>query len=270
MDYQFLKITVADSIAEVELHRPEKANALDENAFHEITRAFEDLDERPEVRAIVLSGAGKHFCAGIDLSLLMGLNALVKESCEGRKRERLRKLVLRLQEPMNAVAACRKPVLAAVHGGCIGAGLDLAAACDMRYATEDGYFTIKEIDMGMVADLGVLQRLPGIISDGMLREMAYTGRKVGGAEATRIGLANRSFPDRESMMEAVRGIAATIAAKSPLSIRGSKEIINYGRDHSIADGLNYIATWNAAMILSEDLMEAGQAAASGKQPQFRD
>jgi enoyl-CoA hydratase len=270
MDYQFLKISRANGIAEVELHRPEKANALDENAFHEITRAFEELDESPEVRVIVLSGAGKHFCAGIDLSLLMGLNELVKESCEGRKRERLRKLVLRLQEPMNAVAACGKPVLAAIHGGCIGGGLDLAAACDMRYSTDEGFFTIKEIDMGMVADLGVLQRLPGIINDGMLREMAYTGRKVPGAEAVRIGLANQSFADKDTMMEAVRGIAATIAAKSPLSIRGNKEIINYGRDHSIADGLNYIATWNAAMILSEDLMTAGQAAATGKKPEFRD
>lgn len=270
MEYQFLKITIADGIAEVELNRPEKANALDENAFNEIARAFEELDDQPEVRVVILSGAGKHFCAGIDLSLLMGLNELVKESCEGRKRERLRKLVFRLQEPMNAVAACRKPVLAAIHGGCIGGGLDLAAACDMRYTTEDGYFTIKEIDMGMVADLGVLQRLPGIISDGMLREMAYTGRKVHGPEATRIGLANQSFPDRDSMIEAVRGIAATIASKSPLSMRGSKEIINYGRDHSIEDGLNYIAIWNAAMILSEDLMEAGQAAATGKKPEFRD
>ncbi|HHG86160.1 MAG TPA: enoyl-CoA hydratase, partial [Bacteroidetes bacterium] len=187
MDYQFLQIEIAENIAEVVLNRPEKANALDMSAFQELEHAFEALDENPEVRVIILRGNGKHFCAGIDLSLLLGLNQHVQESCSGRKREKLHKLILQLQGPMNAAAACCKPILAAVQGACIGGGLDLVAACDMRYATEDAYFTIKEIDMGMVADLGALQRLPGIIGEGMLREMAFTGRKVNGVEAQRIG-----------------------------------------------------------------------------------
>ena len=269
MEYTSLTIDISENIAHIEINRPEKANALDENAFTEITHALGALDENEGVRVIILSGAGRHFCAGIDLSLLLGLEGHIKEACEGRKREKLRRLILRLQEPTNAVENCRKPVLMAVHGGCIGAGLDIAAACDMRFIVEDGYFCLKEIDMGMVADLGVLQRLPGIIPEGMVREMAYTGRKVFGPEATKIGLSNRTFPDKETMMEAVRKLAAEIASKSPLSIRGTKEILNYGRDHSISDGLNYIATWNAAMILSEDLTKAGQAAMMRTQPEFR-
>lgn len=269
MEYTALQIEIENHIAHIQINRPNKANSLDQNAFEEITRAFEEMDDNEDVRVVILSGNGKHFCAGIDLSLLLGLEGHIKDSCEGRKREKLRKLVLRLQAPMNAIEACRKPVLLAVQGGCIGAGLDIAAACDMRFATETGYFTLKEIDMGMVADLGVLQRLPGVISQGMVREMAYTGRKVLGTEAKEIGLVNKVFADTDSMMTHVRELAATIAAKSPLSIRGTKEMLNYGRDHTIADGLNYIATWNAAMILSEDLMKAGQAAMMKTTPEFR-
>ncbi|MEM0996669.1 MAG: crotonase/enoyl-CoA hydratase family protein [Bacteroidota bacterium] len=270
MEYEFLKVRVEGGIAEVEMHRPEKANAIDWNAFTEIQRAFEQLGDQPEVRAIILRGAGKHFCAGIDLSLLMGLNEIVASDCEGRKRERLRKLIFQLQAPVNAIADCPQPVMAAIQGGCIGAGLDIAAACDMRYCTPNAYFTIKEIDMGMVADLGVLQRLPGIIPEGILREMAYTARKIPGEEAVRIGLVNRAYPDPEGLLAGVREIAQRIAAKSPLSIRGNKEILNYNRRKNIDEGLNYIAIWNAAMLLSEDLTVAGRAAALRQQPKFHD
>lgn len=269
MEYACLQVTVEAHVAEVALHRPDKANALTEQAFGEIKLAFEALDADPDVRVVILHGDGRHFCAGIDLELLLSIGAKTEDSCDGRKREKLHRLILSLQGTINAVEACRKPVLAAVHGGCIGGGLDLVAACDMRYCSADAYFTIKEIDLGMVADLGSLQRLPKLISPGMVAEMAYTGRHVGGEEAARIGLVNGVHGSKDEMLGHVRGIAAQIAAKSPLSIRGTKQVLQYARDHSVAEGLQQIALWNAAMILSEDLAAAGQAAMLKKQAQFR-
>lgn len=268
--YQTLTVDIANQIAHVAINRPDKANALDQTAWDELQAVFERLDELDEVRVIIISGEGKHFCSGIDLSLLAGITAAKNASCDGRAREKLRKQVFQLQAPINAIEKCSKPVLAAIHGGCIGAGVDLVCACDMRYCTNDAFFTVKEIDMGMVADLGTLQRLPKLIGEGMVREMAYTGRNVTGPEAYEIRLVNRSFADKATMMDEVRKLATTIAAKSPLSIRGTKEMLLYTRDHSVADGLKYIATWNAAMLLSNDLDEAFQAKMQKREPKFGD
>lgn len=251
-------LRIEDSIAWVYFNRPERANALNQKAWDEMKALFEELDENNDVRVIILSGHGKHFCAGIDLELLMNV-AQFSQPCEGRKREQLRKKVLALQAPINAIEQCSKPVIAAIKGGCIGGGVDIISACDMRYCIDEAYFTIKEIDMGMVADLGTLQRLPKIIPQGIARELAYTGRNVTGIEAERIGLVNRTYTSAEEMYTEVMKIAQQIAGKSPLSIRGTKAIMNYSRDHSVADGLDYMATWNAAMLLSDDLMEAFQA-----------
>ncbi len=267
---QTLQLIIENNIARVTINRPEKANALNQTAWDETKEVFESLDENPEVRVIVLEGGeSKHFCAGIDLSLLMSVSQ-TNIACDARRRERVRKDVLRLQAPIDAIENCSKPVLAAIHGGCIGGGIDLICACDMRYCTDDAYFTIKEIDMGMVADLGTLQRLPKIIGDGLVREMAYTGRNVEGKEAEKIGIVNRSFTDKESMMREVMKIAAMIASKSPLSIRGTKHILLHTRDHSVADGLNYMATWNAAMLLSNDLKEAFSAKLEKRNTNFED
>lgn len=267
---QTLKLSIENHIAHVILNRPEKANALNQSAWDEIKEIFENLDDNPEVRVIILEGGeSNHFCAGIDLSLLMSVSQ-TDITCEGRRREKVRKDVFRLQAPINAIENCSKPVLVAVHGGCIGAGVDLICACDMRYCTEDAYFTIKEIDMGMVADLGTLQRLPKLIGDGLVREMAYTGRNVDGKEAEKIGIVNRVFPDKNTMIEEVFKLAATIASKSPMSIRGTKHILLHTRDHSVADGLNYMATWNAAMLLSNDLQEAFMAKMQKRESNFED
>ncbi len=269
MTYQTLNLHIENHIATVSFNRPDKANALNKLAWTELQTVFEALDTNPDARVVILQGEGRHFCAGIDLELLMAIRQETADDCEGRIREKIRAFVKLLQAPINAIEQCSKPVLAAVHGGCIGAGLDIVAACDMRYCTEDAYFTIKEIDMGMVADLGSLQRLPKLISDGMVREMAYTGRKVHGPEAKACGLVNSTHTDRDSLLEAAKGIAQQIAAKSPLSIRGSKEMLRYSRDHSVEDGLNYVATWNAGMILSNDLNEAFMSTLEKRQANFK-
>ncbi|MCP1384774.1 crotonase/enoyl-CoA hydratase family protein [Runella salmonicolor] len=268
MSFETFSLAIENYVAQVVFNRPERANALNQKAWQEMKAIFEELDENEDVRAIILRGNGRHFCAGIDLELLMQV-AQSAQKCEGRKREKLRRQVLDLQAPINAIEQCSKPVLAAIHGGCIGGGVDIVSACDMRYCTHDAFFTIKEIDMGMVADLGTLQRLPKIIPPGIAREMAYTGRNVSGKEAERIGLTNRSFVDADSMLAEVMNIAQVIAAKSPLSIRGTKAILNHSRDHSVADGLEYMATWNAAMLLSDDLTEAFQAKMQKRDAAFR-
>ena len=270
MNYEIFSVDIQNHIASVALNRADKANAIPQKGWDEMREIFQKLDADEQVRVIVLSGEGKNFCAGIDLSLLMSVQQLNEIDCEGRKREKLRQFILDLQASITAIEKCRKPVIAAIHAACIGAGVDIIAACDMRYCTEDAYFTIKEIDMGMVADLGTLQRLPKIIPAGMAAELAFTGRKMFGAEAQQTGLVNQKYLDKAAMMEAVTAIANTIASKSPLSIRGTKEILLHARDHSVAEGLHYMASWNAAMLLSEDLMEAFGAKLERREAKFRD
>jgi enoyl-CoA hydratase len=268
-DYQSLLVTQDQAVAHIQINRPEKINAMNAAFWEEIIEVFDWVDRTDEVRVVVLSGAGKHFSAGIDLSLLAqaagNMNADI-----GRNAEAIRRKVLRLQASFNAVDACRKPVIAAVHGYCIGGAIDLIVACDMRYATTDAHFSIKEIDMGMAADVGTLQRLPHLIGDGMMRELAYTGRAFDGEEARQLGLVNRIYADHAQLMDGVIALAKQIATKSPLAIRGTKEMIRYSRDHSVEDGLNYIATWNAAMLQSNDLKVAVAAHMAGKRADFAD
>lgn len=270
MDWKNLAVTLADGVATVALDRPDKANAITLPMWHEIREAMRWLDETPEARVGIFTANGRHFTAGIDLASLAGIGALVRDDCDGRSREKLRRIILDLQDTLTSIERCRKPVLAAVQGPCIGGGVDLVCACDIRYCSANAYFSVKEIDVGMTADLGTLQRLPRLVGDGLARELAYTGRRVEGAEAQAIRLVNRCFDTPEALQEGVLAIARSIAAKSPLSIRGSKEMLNYARDHTVADGLDHVATWNAAMLLSADLAEAGRSMAEGRSPAFRD
>ena len=270
MEFSTLEVSLDAGVATIALNRPDKANAMSEPMWYEIEQAMEWLDSTPEARVGVLVGRGKFFTSGIDLAMLMGLGARIQDDCDGRSREKLRRLILKLQDTLSSIERCRKPVLAAVHGACIGGGIDLITACDMRYCSASAYFSVKEIDVGMTADVGTLQRLPYLVGDGMARELAYTGRRVEGAEAQKIRLVNRCFDTNESLHEGVMTIARSIAAKPPLAIRGCKEMLIYARDHSVADSLNYVATWNAAMLLSTDLFEAGAANAQKREAHFKD
>jgi enoyl-CoA hydratase len=270
MEFSTLELTLDAGVATISLNRPEKANAMSEPMWYEIEQAMEWLDSTPEARVGVIKGRGKYFTSGIDLAMLMSLGSQIEDDCDGRRREKLRRLILRLQDTLSSIERCRKPVLAAVHGACIGGGIDLITACDMCYCLANAYFTVKEIDVGMTADVGTLQRLPRLVGEGMARELAYTGRRVEGQEAQQMRLVNRCFDTPEALHEGVMEIARSIAAKSPLSIRGCKEMITYARDHSVADGLNYVATWNAAMLMSKDLFEASAANMQKRDPVFKD
>jgi len=265
-----LAMAVADGICEIRLYRAERANALNEAMWHELRTAFTWADATEAVRVVVLHGAGRNFCAGIDLAMLGGLAGAVAHADAARGREALRRLILDLQDCLSSIERCRKPVLAAIHGACVGGAVDLIACCDMRYATADAQFSVREIDIGMTADVGSLQRLPRLVPEGVVRELAYTGRDFDGAEAQGIGLVNRTFSSHDALLAGVREIAANIAGKAPLAIRGTKEMLNYARDHSVADGLNYVATWNAAMLMSADLDEAITAMRDQRKPKFSD
>ncbi|PJI47647.1 MAG: enoyl-CoA hydratase [Pseudomonas sp.] len=268
-EYKAFRVELADKIAHVQINRPEKLNAMNVDFWKEIIDIFQWADETDEVRVVVLSGAGKHFSAGIDLALLAQAASHLGKDV-GRNARTLRKTILQLQGSFTAVDKCSKPVLAAIQGYCIGGGIDLISACDMRYCSADAQFSIKEIDMGMAADVGTLQRLPRLIGDGIMRELAYTGRNVNAEEAQRIGLVNCVYADHSALQDGVMELARQIAAKSPIAIRGTKEMIGYARDHRVEDGLEYIATWNAAMLQSADLQAAMMAHMSKKTPEFAD
>ena len=263
-----LGLNIQDHVAEVSLNRPDKANSMNSLMWRELQDCFEWLDQSDEVRAVILMGSGKHFCAGIDLGMFTELHS--QSDDPARRAEHFRRNVLGMQDNLTALEKCRKPVLAAIHHTCIGGGIDLVCCCDMRYATEDAYFSVREVDIGMVADVGTLQRLPKMIPEGVARELAYTGRNMDAEEAREIGFVNRVFEHRESMLREVRHIARVIAAKSPLVIRGTKETLLYTRDHSVADGLNYIATWNAGMMSARDLEEGITAQAEGRAARYPD
>jgi len=268
-EYTAFKVELTDNIAHVQINRPDKINAMNAAFWEELVEIFQWIDDTDAVRVVVISGAGKHFSSGIDLTMLATLAQQLGKDV-GRNARVMRRTILRLQGSFNAVDNCRKPVLAAIQGYCIGGAIDMVSACDMRYCAADAQFSIKEIDMGMAADVGTLQRLPRIIGDGIMRELAYTGRRVDAQEALRIGLVNRVYDDQAALLDGVFAIAREIAAKSPIAVVGTKEMISYMRDHRIDDGLEYIATWNAAMLQSEDLRVAMAAHMSKQQPTFAD
>ncbi|MGI9274513.1 MAG: crotonase/enoyl-CoA hydratase family protein [Endozoicomonas sp.] len=270
MTYQSLRLSIEAGIAHLELNRPDKLNAMNIDFWRELPEAVRTLDAEASARVIVISGAGRMFTAGMDLSVFMNPVVNLTTGEEGRRKEHFRRLILQLQDTFTALETIRIPVLTAVHRGCIGAGLNLITAADCRYATEDAYFSVKETQLGMTADVGVLQRLPKVIPEGMARELAYTGRKLPADEALRCGLVNAVYPDKETMMEKVMATARQIAANSPLAVAGTKEMINFARDHSVADSLKYMATWQSGMFQPAEMAITFQASARKEEPEFEE
>ncbi|MCU0446833.1 MAG: crotonase/enoyl-CoA hydratase family protein [Microscillaceae bacterium] len=267
--YETVVVGIENHIAHVKMNNPSKANAMTPAFWTEFPQAIDELDANPEVRVVIVSGEGKHFTAGLDLTMFAGIQQkMTGKGDQGRIREDFRREILRMQDAFTALERCRKPVIAAIHGACVGGGIDLISACDMRYCAEDAYFCVKEIDIAIVADVGTLQRLPKIIADGVARELAYTARKMGGKEAEQVHLVNKCYTTYEEMMSEVFKTAQLIAAKSPLAMRGTKEMLNYTRNHTIEDSLNYVATWNAAMLMSNDAVEAAMSSMQKREAKF--
>jgi len=261
-----VQITHDGGVATVELARADKLNAMDGDMFAAIGDAFRALGRDPAVRAIVLAAQGKHFTAGLDLEYAASQFPPVQDA--GRAAEARLRHIDWLQDSFNAVERVRVPVIAAVHGACVGAGVDLISACDIRVATADSFFQIAEVDVAITADLGTLQRLAYLIPQGILRELTYTGRKLGAEEAARIGLVNGLGADRDAVLEAATSLARTIAAKSPLAIAGAKRSLNYSRGRPVEEGLRDVGLWNAGTLVSADLGAAVRARLAKTVPEF--
>lgn len=264
-----LRVECSDHVAEVTLLGPGKGNAMGPDFWRELPIVFGELDADPEVRAVIVTGDGEHFSYGLDLPAMMQTwSGLLGDGALAGSRTELLHEVRRLQASITSVAACRKPVIAAVSGWCIGGGVDLIAAADIRLAAADARFSVREVRVAMVADLGSLQRLAGIIGEGHLRELAFTGADVGAERAGAMGLVNDVYPDRNAVLTAARDLAARIAGNPPLVVQGVKDVLNAAREPRMAEGLRYVAAWNAAFLPSHDLGEAMQAFFERRPPRF--
>ncbi|GGG20535.1 putative enoyl-CoA hydratase/isomerase [Rhodococcoides trifolii] len=260
----------ADHVATVNLVGPGKGNAMGPDFWRELPLLFGELDADPQVRAIVLVGSGKNFSYGLDLPAMAGDFApLMGDRALAEPRTTFHAMVKRLQAAITAVADCRKPVVTAVQGWCIGGGVDLISAADIRYASADAKFSVREVKVAMVADVGSFARLPRIISDGHLRELALTGKDIDAARAEKIGLVNEVFDDVEGAVAAAQRTAAEIAANPPLVVQGVKDVLDHSRSAAVDDSLRYVAAWNAAFLPSEDLQEAIASVFEKRPPQFR-
>jgi enoyl-CoA hydratase len=264
-----LKVDIADGVAEVTLLGPGKGNAMGPDFWRELPIVFGELDRDDDVRAVVLTGSGANFSYGLDLPAMSGEWAgLLGGSSLAKPRTEFLTGLRRLQDAVTSVAACRKPVIAAVSGWCIGGGVDVIAATDIRLASADAKFSVREVKVAIVADLGSLQRLAGIVGEGHLRELAFTGKDIDAARAEKIHLVNDVYPDQEALLAAARTLAADIAANPPLVVQGTKEIIGHQREQEVAASLRYVGAWNAAFLPSEDLGEAVQAFVERRAPKF--
>jgi enoyl-CoA hydratase len=259
-----------EHVAQITLIGPGKGNAMGPDFWSELPEIFAQLDADPEVRAVVLTGSGKHFSYGLDLPAMAGdLGSVLADKAQAKPRTDFHAMVKRMQGAITAVADCRKPVVAAISGWCIGGGVDLISAADIRYASADAKFSVREVKVGMVADVGSLARLPLIIGDGQLRELALTGKDIDAARAEKIGLVGDVFDDAAAVLAAAHATAAEIAANPPLVVHGIKDVLDHTRSAQVDDSLRYVAAWNAAFLPSEDLTEAITAVMQKRTPEFK-
>ncbi len=268
MTYACFTVEIADHIAHIRFNRPDKANSMTLEFWKELPEAVDKISNDAEARVIVISSEGKHFTAGMDISVFMS-GALDGDAANAHvSAEAFRHKIKTLQQTFSALERARQPVLAAIQGGAIGAGVDLATACDCRYASADAFFAVQETAIGMTADVGTFPRLVKLIPEGWARQMAYTGERIPADKAQQIGLVNEVFETPEALLEGVMAIARKIAAHSPLAVTGCKVMANYSRDHSTADTLDYISVWNAAMLRPDDIKEAHFAKGQKRAPVF--
>jgi enoyl-CoA hydratase len=276
MTYRCFNVEIAEGIAHIQLKRGDELNTMVPEFWRELPEIVRDIDSGARARVIVISSTGKHFSGGMDLSVFtsgqsQGTAAAASKDERGRTRANLRLGILDIQETFNVLERARMPVLMAIQGGCVGGAVDFASACDCRYATEDAFFVIQEINIGMTADVGTFPRLCHLMPEGMVKELAYAGRRLPAKKALQLGLVNEVFATQDEMLKHVMALAKEIAEKSPLAVHGSKVMINYARDHSTADGLDYIATWQAGMYNPEvDMRESFVAKAEKRAPKFAD
>jgi len=268
-DHESLSIDISDHIATVTLLGPGKGNAMGPAFWREMPGAFERLDADRDVRVVLIRGSGSHFSYGLDLMAMMtDLGPLIQGPQMARGRTDFLNLCRRMQDAVTAVERCRKPVIAAISGWCIGGGVDLISACDIRICAADARFSVREVKLGMTADIGSLQRLPAIIGQGHTRELAMTGRDFDAGHAEKIGLVNAVHADADALFAAAGALAAEIAANPPLAVEGTKNVLNWSADHSVEAGLEYVAAWNSAFLQSKDLTEAVMAFMERRPPTF--
>ncbi|MEM8548201.1 MAG: enoyl-CoA hydratase-related protein [Pseudomonadota bacterium] len=268
MTYECFSVNIADGVAHIQMTRPEKRNSMIPSFWTELPAIVRDIDRNSRARAIVISSTGPHFTAGIDIAAFgAGAESEPGEILAGPQ---FYEQVQHLQDAFSALEEARIPVLAAIQGGCIGGGVDLATACDLRFATEDAFFTVEETNIGMTADVGTFPRLCYLMPEGLVKEMCLLARPLPAARAHHAGLVNGLYPDHEALIDGVLQIAAGIAAKAPLAVRGCKRVIHYARDHSTADVLDYIAIWNASMMSKTEIAEALMARMEKRPGKFVD
>ncbi|MEL6474251.1 MAG: crotonase/enoyl-CoA hydratase family protein [Pseudomonadota bacterium] len=268
--YECFDVEIEDKIAHIRLNRGDALNTMTKAFWNELPAIVREIDRSAEARVIVISSTGKHFSAGMDLANFG--NGSVTGGTHDRHimAEKFRSDIRQIQSSFNALEEARQPVLFACQGGVIGGAIDMVSAGDIRWCTKDAWFCIQEINIAMTADVGTFPRLQRYIPEGWVKEMAYTGRKLGADNAKEIGLVNEVYDTHEAMMEAVMATAREIASKSPLAVTGSKVLINYGRDHSTADTLDYIGVWNSGMIPPAHMQEAFKAKMEKREPDFPD
>jgi enoyl-CoA hydratase len=268
--YESVSVETKDQVAQVTLMGPGKGNAMGPAFWSEMPEVFAELDADRDVRAIVICGSGGNFSYGLDVPAMGGsFTPLLADGALARPRADFHAEILRMQKAISAVADCRTPTIASVHGWCVGGGVDLISAVDVRYASADAKFSIREVKLAIVADVGSLARLPLILSDGHLRELALTGKDIDAARAEKIGLVNDVFDNAEAALDAAHATAAEIAANPPLTVNGIKDVLDQQRVARVSESLRYVAAWNAAFLPSKDLTEGISAAFAKRAPEFR-
>ena len=268
--YTCFDVSVKDHVAHVVMNRPDEFNSMTRLFWKELPEIIKELDKNAAARVILLKGEGKHFNAGMDLANFAPAKKDGVKKDPARMRETFYHEVLELQDTFSALEECRMPTIASIQGACVGGGIDMVSACDIRYCSSDAFFKIAEVDIGIAADVGTLQRLPTLIPIGVVRELAYTGRKFLPDEARDLGFVNKVFNSLEDLEQGSLALAKEIASKSPLVTRVIKKQINYARDHSVKESLDYHAAWNSSLISGQDMEAAMKAFMDKSQAEYDD